>query len=167
MEGRERGTRTERNKGSEVKRGRRRKRKVIQIGLSQWTVSRHRHQSWFCCLTLRIHFLSSLFSASLHLILFHPHLILHLRDSAANVSAVLILFSALSCRTCPSYPDLYLHCNSKLTSLLLSTKTYTVCLYSETKCNILYLISQYVMSNRTLLLVYIVFILANYPSLTT
>lgn len=62
-------------------------RKVIQIGLFQVTVSRHKHQSLFCRLTLHTHFLSSLSSASPHLIPFHPHLILHLWDSAANISS--------------------------------------------------------------------------------
>lgn len=106
-------------------------------------------------------------SASPHLTLFDPYLILYLRDSAANISAVLIMFSSLSCRKCPSHPDLYLYCNSKLTSFLLSPKH--IWLGSEIK-NILFPMRHYVMSKFIVSFVFYVsiyrlFILAIYPSL--
>lgn len=106
----------QRRKKTQWKERNRERTKVTEIDLVQVTVSRHKHQFLLSSLTEHIHFLSS---PSPHPTLFHPHFTVHLRNSAANISAVIIL---LSLQSCPPHPDLCVQRNSKLSSFLMCTK---------------------------------------------
>lgn len=89
----------ERSKRQKEKKG-----KVMLIGLLQVTVTRH--QFLLCSVTEHSVYTSCLVFL-LQLIRF-SHLSLHLKDSAANITAVLILFSSVSYRICQSQSDLCL-----------------------------------------------------------